>query len=175
MVERWTSEVRRRQWPAAVLIVIGVAGALWPKAQSPLFVLNVSQSMPVGLYVIIARPPSRGEFAALRLPGPVRGIANVRGYLPANAVLIKPVAGIAPDLVCRHEGIVTINGHLAAHALTTDTSGRLLPQWSGCHVVEDRQLFVLSEEKHSFDGRYFGLVDVRYVMGTAVAITVAIK
>ena len=57
MVERRTSKMRKPLWRIAIFISIGVAGVAWPKAQSPLFVWNVSRSVPVGLYVIIARPP----------------------------------------------------------------------------------------------------------------------
>lgn len=170
MVERRTNEMRRRHWPLVATIAIGVAGASWPKAQSPLFVWNVSQSVPVGLYVIIARPPSKGEFAALRLSEPMRGLARARGYLPTHAMLIKPVAALAPDLVCRHGAIVTINGRLVARALTADTSSRSLPQWGGCHEIAGHQFFVLSGELNSFDSRYFGPVDAFQVIGTGVSI-----
>ena len=170
MVERRTSEMRHQHWPIAVSIAIGVAGAVWSKAQSPLFVWNVSRSVPVGLYVIVARPPSKGEFAALRLSEPMRGLARARGYLPTHAMLIKPVAALAPDLVCRHGAIVTINGRLVARALTADTSSRSLPQWGGCHEIDGHQFFVLSGELNSFDSRYFGAVDAFQVIGTGISI-----
>ena len=173
MVERRTSEMRWRHWPVAVTIASGVAGASWPKAQSPLCAWNVSRSVPVGLYVIIARPPLRGELAALRLPEPMRSLADARGYLRANAVLIKQVAALSPGRVCRHDGIVTINGHPAALALTADTSGRPMPKWSGCHDIDEGRFLVLSDEPNSFDSRYFGLVDARQVIGTAASVTVA--
>ena len=172
MVERRAIEMRRRRWPVAVTIAIAVAAVAWPKAELPLFVWNVSQSVPVGLYVIIQRPPSRGEFAALRLPEPMRSLADARGYLAATAVLIKPVAALSPDLVCRHGAIVTINGWPVARAFTADTSSRPLPQWSGCREIDGQQFLVLSDDPNSFDSRYFGLVDARHVIGTAAVVTV---
>ena len=173
MVERRTKAMRRRHWLFAMSIAIGVAGASWPKAQSPLFAWNVSQSVPVGLYLIAARQPSRGELAALRLPEAIRSLADDRGYLQSRAVLMKPVAALAGDTVCRHGAIITINGDPAAHALFADTMGRPLPQWNGCQNLDDQQLFVLSKIQHSFDGRYFGLVDARHVIGTAASVIVA--
>ena len=155
-----------------VTIAIAVAGVAWPKAQSPLFVWNVSQSVPVGLYVIIARPPSRGEFAALRLPEPMRRLADEHGYLPASAVLIKPVAAQDGDIVCRSGAMITINGQAAARAWSVDTSGWPLPQWTGCHDIDARRFLVLSDEPNSFDGRYFGPIDARQIIGTTAAVTV---
>ena len=172
MVERWASEMRNSHWRIAILISIGVAGVAWPKAQSPLFVWNVSRSVPVGLYAIAEHQPSRGEIAVLRLPVQMRNLADARGYPQSHAVLMKPVAALAGDTVCRHGAIITINGQLAARALIADTSGRPLPRWSGCHDTDDRQIFVLSDEQQSFDGRYFGLVESRHVIGTAAAVTV---
>lgn len=173
MVEGRTGEMRGRNWPLAVSIAIGIAGVTWPKASAPLFAWNGSHSVPAGLYVIAAHPPARGELAVLRLPEPMRSLVDARGYLPAYAVLIKPVAALAPDLVCRSGAIITINGQRVALAMTADASARPLPQWSGCHKIEDRQLFALSDEQHSFDSRYFGLVDARHVIGTAVAVWTA--
>ena len=164
--------MRRRRWLVAVSIVIGVAGVSWSKAHSSLFVWNVSRSVPVGLYVIVERPPLRGELAALRLPEPMRSLADARRYLATKAILLKPVGALAGDTVCRRGAIVAINGRPVARALTVDASGRPLPQWSGCHDIDERQLFVLSDDQYSFDGRYFGVVDVHHVIGTAVAVTV---
>ena len=161
-----------RRWTVAVSIVIGVSCAVWPKSKSPVFVWNASQSVPIGLYVITSRHPSRGELAMLRLPEQMRNLADARRYLPANTFLIKPVAALSSDHVCRHGEFVTINGYPAARASDADASGRPLPQWSGCHGIDKRQFLVLSDEPNSFDGRYFGLVDARHVIGTATSVIV---
>ncbi len=170
MVEKMSREMKRRKWPLAAMVVIGVAGVVWPKAQSPPVTWNVSQSVPPGLYMITRRQPSKGELAVLRLPEPMHSLAMARGYLPAGAVLIKPVAARSPDRVCRYGNVVTINGQRAAHALTTDASGRAMPQWHGCHELDAGHLLVLSDDPSSFDGRYLGLVDVRDMVGTATAL-----
>lgn len=164
--------MRRRDWPLAVSIAIGIGAVTWPKASAPVFAWNGSHSVPAGLYFIAARSPARGELAALRLPEPMRSLADARGYLPASAVLIKPVAALAPDLVCRSGAIITINGHDAGRAPPADTSGRLLPQWNGCHRIDDHQILVLADDRHSFDGRYFGPLDARQVIGTATSATI---
>ena len=151
--------MRHPDWLVAMSTVIGVAGVAWPNAQPPIVVWNASRSVPIGLYYIIARPPLRDELAALRLPASMRSLANERGYLPTEMVLIKPVAAISGDVICRRGAIVTINDNPIAHALTADASGRPLPKWSGCFRADDQRFFVLSDDPDSFDGRYFGLVN----------------
>lgn len=172
MVHWRTSQMRRRHWAVVATIAIAVVCASWPKAQSPLFVWNVSPSVPVGLYVIDPRQPSRGELAALRLPEPIRSLADARGYVEIGMVLIKPVAAISGDVICRRGLIVTVNSSRVAHALPADASGRPLPEWSGCYDVDQQGFLVLSDEPNSFDGRYFGLVAPRNVIGTAASLTV---
>ncbi len=162
--------MRLPDWLISMSVTIGVASVAWPKAQSPLFVWNISESVPVGLYVILARRPSRGEIAALHLTEPLRSLADERSYLPASGLLLKPVATRAGDIVCRSGAAITINGQLAAHALIADMMGRPMPKWSGCHDIDDRQVFVLSDTQQSFDGRYFGPVDAQQVIGSAVAL-----
>jgi type IV secretory pathway protease TraF len=116
------------------------------------------------------RPPPPGALAVIRLPGPFLTLAHVRGYLPAGALLIKWVAGNTGDVVCRHGLIVTINGRTVAYARTADAVGRKLPRWSGCRRLKAAQVFVLSAEPDSFDSRYFGPVDRRNILGTALPV-----
>jgi type IV secretory pathway protease TraF len=170
MVEKMSGEMRRRKWPLAASVIIGVAGVAWPKAQLPPVAWNVSLSVPPGLYLIMGRQPSKGELAVFRLPEPMRNLATARGYLPAKAVLIKPVAARSPDRVCRYGSVVTINRQFAAQALSTDTSGRAMPHWRGCHDLDAAHLLVLSDDPSSFDGRYLGLLEARDTVGTATAL-----
>jgi len=106
--------------------------------------------------------------AVIRLPEPFLMLASARGYLLAGILLIKPIAAGAGDLVCRHGAIVTINGRTAALAKAGDAGGRPLPRWQGCRRLDALQIFVLSPDADSFDSRYFGPLDSRHVVGTAV-------
>lgn len=108
--------------------------------------------------------------AVIRLPEAVKTLADTRGYLPRNALLLKPVAAVAGDTVCRHGPFVTINGRFRAIADTKDARRRLLPRWRGCRHVATSELFVLSTTSGSFDGRYFGPIERGHVLGTAVLI-----
>ena len=144
----------------------------YPKAHAPALLWNASASVATGLYRLTSQPPLTGALAVIRLPEPFKTLAATRGYLRAGALLIKPVAAGAGDTVCRHGPLVTINGRVVARAKTADQAGRLLPSWSGCFRLAPTDVFVLSEEPDSFDSRYFGPVERRHIVGTAVPVWV---
>lgn len=140
----------------------------WPKAIVPSLLWNGSSSIPIGLYVRINQIPARGQLAIVRLPDPTRLLANERGYLPANARLIKPVVALSGDTVCRRGLVIRINRRLRALASGRDEKQRLLPSWHGCRRLTASEVFVLSTVPGSFDSRYFGPIERGNVLGTAV-------
>jgi type IV secretory pathway protease TraF len=74
------------------------------------------------------------------------------------------------DVVCRHAATVTVNADVVASARDADALGRYLPQWQGCRTLVAGQVFVLSTAPDSFDGRYFGPLNVAQVLGVGRAI-----
>ena len=155
-----------------VLVAMGCAALLYPTADKPRLVWNASPSVPTGLYQVGSRSPRTGTLAVIRLPEPVNVLAEVRSYLRPRALLIKWVAAVAGDRVCRHSTLVTINGRLAAHARASDAAARPLPAWRGCTRLGAGQIFVLSVAPGSFDSRYFGPLDPTHIMGTATPVWV---
>jgi conjugative transfer signal peptidase TraF len=134
----------------------------------PQYVLNLSRSAPVGFYRLEAAPLRRGAFAVVLLGQPWRRLAQSRGYLLSKAWLIKPVAALAGDRICRLDRMITINGRFAAVAQPADKRGRALPQWQGCQTLIDGEMFLLSDKKGSFDGRYFGVTPHAALIARAV-------
>jgi type IV secretory pathway protease TraF len=122
--------------------------------------------VPVGLYHLAQGTPVVGDLAIVRLPAAVHALATARGYLGTGALLIKPVAAGPGDIVCRHAGLVSINGRIAARTRYTDALRRPLPRWNGCLALAEGQLFLLSTVPDSFDSRYFGPVDRVHVLGS---------
>ena len=163
---------RVRRLCTLMLLGMGCFGLLCPKASTPLLVWNASPSVPIGLYRPAFRPPRTGALAILRLTEPHKAIAERRGYLRPGALLIKWVAAVAGDRICRHGPLVTINGRLAARARASDAAARSLPVWRGCTRLGAGQIFVLSGAPGSFDSRYFGPVDPTHIVGTATPVWV---
>jgi conjugative transfer signal peptidase TraF len=154
------------------LLGIGSLAILSPKADAPVVLWNASPSVSIGLYRLTSRPSQTAALAVIRLPEPLRILAETRGYLRKSALLIKPVAAGAGDTVCRHGALVTVNGRIVARASTLDAAGRSLPVWSGCFRLGASDIFVLSADPGSFDSRYMGPIDRAHVMGFALPIWV---
>lgn len=150
-------------------MVVALALIMAPKSQVPMtyIVWNASPSVPIGLYGIVHRRPEVGELALVRLPDDLAEIANRQGYLPRSALLLKPVAASAVDRVCRFGADVFVQGRPAARAMTQ--GGSPLP-WRGCRTLGSSELFLLAKHPTSFDSRYFGPVDTKSVIGTAITL-----
>jgi conjugative transfer signal peptidase TraF len=152
---------------AVALAALGCS-ALVPK--HPRLVWNTTASTPVGLYTTLRGSPRRGELALIDPPRRVRALAVARGYLTQRSLLIKPVAALGGDRICRVGFTVWISGHKVATARVADAQRRRLPIWRGCQVLSPGQIFVLGLATDSFDSRYFGPIDARYVVGVAVPV-----
>ncbi len=137
---------------------------------TPRLVWNASASVPPGLYRIRSGPVHRGDAVLIRLPPRIADLADRRGYLPKSAYLIKFVIGIAGDRVCRFGDRVLVNGAFRARAFARDRQHRHLPLWHGCYRLASSQVFVLAEDPDSFDGRYFGPLSHRHIIGRGVRI-----
>ena len=166
---------RVRRLCTLLLLGMGCCGLVCPKATTPLLVWNASPSVPIGLYRPAFRPPRTGALAVIRLPEARKALAERRGYLRPGALLIKWVAAVTGDRVCRYGSLVMINGRPAAHARASDAAARSLPAWRGCTRLGAGQIFVLSGAAGSFDSRYFGPVDATQVMGTAEPVWVLVR
>ena len=122
---RSATRTTRHRLCTLALLGIGSLAILFPKADAPVLLWNASPSVPIGLYRLTSRPPLTAALAVIRLPEPLRILAETRGYLRKGALLIKPVAAGAGDTVCRHGALVTVNGRIVARARTLDAAGRL--------------------------------------------------
>jgi conjugative transfer signal peptidase TraF len=137
----------------------------WPK-----FLLwNASASAPRGLYLLHSAAPLRvNELVAVAPPAPLAKFLALRGYLPAGVPLLKHIAALAPQIVCRLADTITINSHSVAIAHDRDHLGRLLPVWRGCLTLRAGEVFLLNTAaKDSLDGRYFGPLPVTAITARA--------
>lgn len=137
--------------------------------REPLVVWNASASVPVGLYAV--QPIGDltvTDLVVARPPAPLGSWLAERGYLPKGAPLIKRVAGLPGQKICREGASVTIDGIAMAEAQERDYAGRPLPQWRGCFVLRPGEIFLLNwDAPASLDGRYFGAFPVSAVIGRA--------
>jgi type IV secretory pathway protease TraF len=124
--------------------------------QTPFFIYNGSQSVPIGLYFVDRSRPSRGDLVLVRPWPELAALLTRHDILPPGVPLLKTVAALADDHVCRDGSIISINGVLAAEILDSDANGYALSGWSGCRKLVSGELFLLQPNPRSFDSRYFG-------------------
>lgn len=160
---------RRRRLLLWTVFGIGLIGATALLDPLPRLVWNASASAPRGLYLRLSPDFVRGDLVLARLPEEARRIADERHYLARDALLIKRVAASRFDTVCMTGNDLTINGRHAVRRLELDGEGRLMPRWRGCERLGGYHVLLLAEgEPVSFDGRYFGPVERRLVIGRLV-------
>ena len=140
---------------AVIVAATAIAAAL---LVAPSLIVNVTPSVPLGLYWSHHRAAVRGDFVLIAPPPHLRNLAIGRDYLRRDQYLLKRVAAVEGDHVCRHLLSVWINSHIRVWARRNDASGRVLPVWFGCRELTGDELFVLGDLPASFDSRYFGPV-----------------
>ena len=135
-------------------------------------VWNATASVPTGLYAILGKQSLHvGERVAILPPPALRRLLAERGYLPTGVPLLKRIAAVSGQRICRFGHGVTINGKYVGAARARDRLGRPLPTWSGCRTLRSGELFVMNPAApDSFDGRYFGVLRMTDVIGCATPV-----
>ncbi len=138
----------------------------------PALIWNASPSAPLGLYRVVAAPaPKLTDLVVVRPPDDLVWFLADGGYLPRGVPLLKRVAALGGQRVCRTGVAVSVDGVPLGDALTRDHRGRPLPDWQGCVVLTDDQVFLFNPDRpDSLDGRYFGPLDRRTIVGRAKAV-----
>ncbi|GAN98136.1 conjugal transfer protein TraF [Komagataeibacter europaeus NBRC 3261] len=130
---------------------------------------NASVSTPLGLYDLAAPNGLKvGDLVAVRPPKPLAAFMVTRGYIGRNVPLLKSVAALSGQQVCRVSRIVTVDGVKFGEAQDRDRRGRMLPVWQGCRRIAPDQIFLMNPSvRDSLDGRYFGPLPRAAVIGRA--------
>ena len=135
----------------------------------PWYLWNASESVPIGLYRL--RPIGSmavTELVAVRPHEPTATFLADGNYLPRNVPMLKRVLALPGQTVCREHLTITVDGIAMGVARERDTRGRPLPDWQGCRVVADGEVFLMNwQSEDSLDGRYFGVLPSSAIIGKA--------
>lgn len=136
---------------------------------SPQLIWNASASVPIGLYRVQPDPvPKVSDIAVVRPPETLVRFLADGGYLPRGVPLLKHVAALGGQHVCRRGAVISIDGVIVGEALSHDRRGRPLPVWQGCTVLAADQVFLFNADRpDSLDGRYFGPLSRTTIVGRA--------
>jgi conjugative transfer signal peptidase TraF len=159
----------RHGLPVAAIGVLGSALLLLLAGSIAGFRLNLTGSLPPGLYRAAPGALVRGSLVLVCLSPQVAAFARARGYVPRGGAcpggvlpVGKPVLALPGDTVTVTATGLRVNGVPVPNSfvLATDHRGRALPRLApGPYLVRPGTLWVVSTyARASFDSRYFGPV-----------------
>src|SRR5438552_8418801 len=135
--------------------------------------LNVSPSVPLGLYRMVDEPVARGVLVVACVPLTAARLARERGYLARGSCpggtqpVLKRIGAVPGDLVdLELDGIAVNAARLPDSApAVSDTRGRPLPHapWGRTVVAPGEVWLIGIETSRSWDSRFFGPVPLDHV------------
>jgi conjugative transfer signal peptidase TraF len=148
------------------VLFVGMTSLLQPV---PKLIWNASASVPIGLYSVTPTNIHHvGDLVVVRPPEALAAFLCTRGYLARGVPLLKHIAALRGQVVCRTGRTITVDGVTMGHALDHDHLGRILPGWEGCQLVADHEVFLMNwQSDNSLDGRYFGPLPASTIVGRA--------
>jgi conjugative transfer signal peptidase TraF len=153
------------------IMLIGVSATVSPMLadRSPWLVWNASASVPIGLYAIHAvGAPRVGDLVVIKPPESLASFLADRGYLPRGVPLVKHVAALSGQSVCRNALTVSVDSVKVGEARERDSRDRPLPSWQDCRVIAVGEVFLMNAQSaDSLDGRYFGPLPAVSIVGRA--------
>ena len=157
---------------ATLLLTVG-AGALVLSTIGTIptahYIWNASESVPIGLYLI--QPTGRPfvtELVAVEPPEPLATFLADGLYLPRGVPMLKRVLALPGQTVCRDHLTIAVDKIEVGLARERDSWGRPLPNWQGCRVIAEGEVFLMNwQSADSLDGRYFGALPTTAIIGRA--------
>ena len=153
-------------------LTVMLIGGLSVLPITPRLIWNASGSTPIGLYAIERSPRLEvTDLVAVDAPEPLASFLAGRGYLPRGVPLLKRVAGLPGQRVCRAGAQVSVDGVPMGDALARDRLGRELPIWQGCRRIAAGEICLKNwSVADSLDGRYFGPLPTGTIIGRAMPV-----
>lgn len=162
---------RRRYFILTLFLAGGLGGGFATVAwldPRPRLIWNASASAPIGLYRLqVGNQVACGDMVAIMPPRDLAQQMAKRRYLANGVPMLKCIAALSGQTVCRHGENVSIDAVPVAVAHPRDRSGRPLPVWRGCRLIPPHSLFVINAASDSFDSRYFGPIPDAGLIGRA--------
>jgi len=152
-----------------VVAALGMSIAFPP---APKLIWNASASVPIGLYAVRPIGALHADELVVVTPPPQLAVFLAgRRYLPQGVPLLKHIAALPGQTVCRAGRTITVDGIALGQALDRDRRGRILPRWHGCQRIAHGAVFLMNARvRDSLDSRYFGVLPAAAIVGQATPI-----
>lgn len=139
-------------------MIVGLL-ALLVQARGPALLINISPSMPRGVYVVLPQSELKiGDIVEIRLSKRQKAKLGPRSWLSENGTLLKKILASDGASYCVERHMFYVNGINWGPVHTHDSAGLKLPQLSGCLLLKEDEYLVGGEGEHSYDSRNFGPV-----------------
>ncbi|WP_440617200.1 signal peptidase I [Cysteiniphilum sp. 6C5] len=134
------------------------------------FIQQLTPSMPEGWYFTYpVADYHKGDNVVFIPNQQTEHYILTRKWLPRNIPLLKKIVGVPGDLLCIKGQNVYINEQWIGKIYQTDGKGNMLPVFQFCGKIPKGRYFMQGvANPHSFDSRYYGLVDKSQIMSKAV-------
>jgi conjugative transfer signal peptidase TraF len=145
--------------------------------------VNTTKSIPIGLYLtsssaikkgayVMFCPPPSGVFDEARQRGYIGGGLCPGGY----GYMMKKVLAAKSDAIDVSDDGVRVNGELLplSAPLKVDKAGRPLPRYqASSYALGNSEVLLMSDvSRTSFDGRYFGPINLAQIKAVIVPVFV---
>ena len=156
----------------AIGIILVAVSSLCEKPFAKSFYVNLSGSMPIGVYKAIAGTDYRvGDLVVFDVPATARVVVYGRKMLPEGWPLMKYIAGLRGDSFCVEGNSLFVNEKYFATVLDYDSQGEPLSHMEGCREIgSDEFLPIATHTTQSYDGRYFGAVPLSSIRTRAAPV-----
>lgn len=154
----------KNKYPLVILLLLAV---LWVVTENSILVLNLTPSMPRGLYVKeFSSEINRSDIVLVCLNDPYKNLGLAKGYLvkgkkcQGSDPLLKSVIAIPGDNVVLYDDYVMVNGvKLPYPTLSFDSKNRpLTPYPRKTYLNTSGYWLIGTHDKRSWDSRYWGPV-----------------
>ena len=150
---------------AAIFLTVGLL-----KKHGYAITYAVTVSMPKGWYLIVSPEKiARHDIVQFKPPEQALNFLHKEHLIPRSDLLLKYVVGLPDDFVCNKNGVILVSQKKFGTVYQFDSKGIKLPKSSFCGKLGHDQYLLLSDRvKNSFDGRYFGPIYKKDIIGRAV-------
>ncbi len=131
-----------------------------------MYSINITASLPRGIYGISREPLVRGTLVSFRLDPSMAVKYSSRSWYPPSGIFLKPLAGFPGETVQIRDTEVFVEENSLGSLQTLDRDG--LPLVAGTFEGEIPRgyLMVGIPGDYSFDSRYFGLIREDQILQT---------
>lgn len=155
---------QKRVWIGIITVLVMLLFAF----QSKIIFINVTASLPLGIYVRIPATTLRtGDIVAYTPPEGIKDFAIQNGWMKGEHFYFLKKAAL-PGASYHVDTRFSINGKDIGPVIFTSPSGVKMPVHLGSHTVPEGCFLPYGTNQYSFDGRYEGVVPMENIIARVV-------